>query len=152
MSDDAEGVWDLMGRFPLCTLATWDGSELRSRPMAAFVRRRNEAVYLLADARTYTEAALRAHPNVCLTFADSANQQIVSLAGVAQMSADRTVIKELWATSARQFWDSADNPDIRMLRVTPQEARLWDGTSMRIVPMSLRPAGWTPGAGSTAAL
>jgi general stress protein 26 len=152
MSDEAERIWNLMERFPLCTLATWTGSELRSRPMATFVRRRNEAIYLLVDASTYTDQAIRAYPNVCLTFADPANEQIVSIAGTAQMSADRAVIRELWSTFARQSWDSVDNPNIRMLRVIPQEARLLDGTTMRIVPMSVRAAGGTSGSGTAATL
>lgn len=152
MSDEAERIWNLMERFPLCTLATWNGKELRSRPMAAFVRRRNEAIYLLVDAGAYTEQAIRTHPDVCLTFADPANEQIVSIAGTAQMSADRSVIRELWPTAARQTWDSADNPNIRMLRVTPQEARLLDGAAMRIVPMSLRPPGKAAGKDTAATL
>jgi general stress protein 26 len=151
MSDEAEQIWNLMERFPHCTLATWTGSELRSRPMTAFVRRRNEAIYLLVDANTYTDAAIRAYPQVCLTFANPANEQMVSITGAAQMSADRSVIRELWSTSARQSWDSVDNPNICMLRVTPQEARLLEGTMMRIVPMGLRPSAKV-GGGTTATL
>lgn len=152
MSDDAERVWDLMERFPLCTLTTWDGSALRSRPMTAFVRRRNETIYLFADARAYTDAAIRAQPHACLSFGDSASQQIVSVIGTAQMSADRAVIRELWSTSARQSWDSVDNPSLRMLRVTPQEARLWDGTAMLVVPMGHRSAGEPPKTSPAASL
>jgi general stress protein 26 len=137
MSDDAEHTWNLMERFPLCTLATWDGKELRSRPMTAFVRRRNEAIYLLVDAAIYSDQAIRAHPKVCLTFADPGNDQIVSITGTAQMSADRAVIRELWTTSARQFWDSADNPHIRMLRITPQEARLLDARKQAVITVRM---------------
>ncbi len=141
MTDEAERTWDLMERFPLCTLATWDGGELRSRPMIAFVRRRNEAVYLLVDATTYSEPAIRAHPTVCLTFADPANEQIVTVTGTAQMSADRAVIRELWTTAARQFWDSADNPQIRMLRITPQEARLLDARNQAVITVRMAVGG-----------
>jgi general stress protein 26 len=49
MSDDAERVWDLMEKISICMLASWDGRELTSRPMGAFVRRRNNAVYFLTD-------------------------------------------------------------------------------------------------------
>lgn len=145
MSDDAEHAWNLMERFPLCTLATWDGNELRSRPMTAFVRRRNEAIYLLVDAAIYTDQAIRAHPKVCLTFADPGNDQIVSLTGMAQMSADRAVIRELWSTPARQFWDSADDPRIRMLRITPQEARLLDARKQAVITVRMTIGGTAAG-------
>ncbi len=141
MSDEAERVWDLMERFPLCTLATWDGNELHAAPMSAFVRRRNEAIYLLVDVVTYSSAAIRAYPDVALSFADSATGQIVSVSGTAQMSADRAVIRELWSTSARHFWATPDDPHIRMLRVTPREAKFRDGDAIRTIPMRAKGAG-----------
>jgi general stress protein 26 len=137
MSDDAERVWDLMEKFPVCTLTSWNGSQMRSRPMAAFVRRRNDAIFFLADARFYTDQAIRAHPGVSLTFADPANERIVSIAGTAQMSADPSVIRELWATPAKAFWDSADASNIRMLRVTPLYAELWDGPGRTVRAISM---------------
>lgn len=135
MSDDSERVWDLMERFPLCTLVTWDNDRLRSRPMTAFVRRRNEAIYFLADVRFFEEGAIRAHPDISLTFADSANGQIACLSGKAQVSSDRVAIRELWATSARDFWESPDDPNIRMLRIAPQQAQFRDGNLQKVVQM-----------------
>lgn len=153
MSDDAERVWGLMERFPVCTLTIWDGAQLQSRPMTAFVRRRNDAIYFLADASCFTDEALRAHPGVSLTFSDPASEQIVSVAGIVQTSADPLVIRELWATSARQQWDSPDNPDIRMLRIMPQQADLWDGAakSVRRVVLALRASGRSADSGTKAA-
>ena len=135
MSDDQERVWDLMERFPLCTLVTWHGDKLCSRPMKAFVRRRNEAIYLLADARVFEDSAIRAHPEVSLTFADPANGQIACLSGKAQVSSDRVAIRELWSTSARDFWESSDEPNIRMLRIAPQQAHFRDGDTQKVVQM-----------------
>ena len=153
MSDDAERVWDLMARFPVCTLTIWDGAQLRSRPMAAFVRRRNDAIYFLADAACFGDTALRAHPGVSLTFSDPASDQIISVAGIAQASADPLVIRELWSTSARQQWDSPDNPDIRMLRIVPLRAELWDGgtKSVRTVTLTIHPSGRPADSGTKAA-
>jgi general stress protein 26 len=147
MSDDAERIWNLMEKFPVCTLTAWNGSELRSRPMAAFVRRRNDAIFFLADSSYFTDQAIRAHPGVSLTFADSASQQIVSVAGTAQMSADPSVIRELWATPANALWDSADNPSIRMLRITPLRAELRDGPGRTVKAVSMT----NPAPGSAAA-
>jgi len=137
MSDDAERVWDLMEKFPVCTLTSWNGSQLRSRPMAAFVRRRNDAIFFLADARYYTDQAIRAHPGVSLTFADPGNEQIVSIAGTAQMSADPSVIRELWATAARLHWDTPNDPNIRMLRITPLHAEFCEGPARIVRSVSM---------------
>lgn len=127
MSNDAERVWDLMEKISICMLANWDGAELRSRPMGAFVRRKNNAVYFLTDARHHKDDDIKQYPKVCLAFADPGNQKFVSLSGHAEVSADRTAIKELWSTPAKAWWDSPDDPNIRVLKVVPDDAQFWEG-------------------------
>lgn len=39
---------------------------------------------------------------------------------------DRAWIKELFSTPAKAWWDSADDPNIRVLKVTPDDAEFWD--------------------------
>lgn len=51
----------------------------------------------------------------------------MSISGQAEVSADRGVIRELWSTPAKAWWDSPDDPNIRMLKVTPEEAQYWEG-------------------------
>lgn len=127
MSNDAERVWDLMEKISISMLANWDGAELRSRPMGAFVRRKNNAVYFLTEARHHKDDDIKQYPKVCLAFADPGNQRFVSLSGHAEVSADRTAIKELWSTPAKAWWDSPDDPNIRVLKVVPDDAQFWEG-------------------------
>ena len=44
---------------------------------------------------------------------------------------------ELWEPTAKAWWDSADNPNIRLLTVTPSEAEYWDspGKTVSMVKM-----------------
>jgi hypothetical protein len=42
MADDIDRVWELMQRFSICMMSTWNGSELHVWPMAAnLARERN---------------------------------------------------------------------------------------------------------------
>ncbi|MCW5714781.1 MAG: pyridoxamine 5'-phosphate oxidase family protein [Bauldia sp.] len=43
------------------------------------------------------------------------------------MANDRAKIKELWTPFARAWWESADDPDIRVLTVTPSKSEIWEG-------------------------
>lgn len=140
-NDDAERVWDLMDRISVCMLASWDGRELTSRPMVAFVRRRNNAVYFLIDARLHDD--IKRYPKVCLAFADPTDRRFVSLSGLAEVSADRAVIRELWATPAKAWWDSADDPNIRMLKVTPDDAQFWEGSGKAVSTVKMTIAAMT---------
>jgi general stress protein 26 len=125
MASDTDRVWELMQKISICMLTTHDGKRLRSRPMAAFVRREDDAIYFLGDAHHHKDEEIAANPSVGLAFADG--QKFVSVTGHAAVSRDTAKIKELWGPSAKAWWDSPDDPNIRLLTVTPDDAEFWDG-------------------------
>ena len=84
-NDDVARVWDLMEKISFCMLATWNGSELRSRPMDARVRRKEGAIYFLTDARHLKDDEVAHYPKVNLAFADTGAMKYVSLSGEAFM-------------------------------------------------------------------
>jgi general stress protein 26 len=135
---DTDRVWELMKKIGICMLASWDGRELQARPMGAYVRREDNAIYFLADARHQKDEAIARDRKVCLAFADTGGQKYVSLAGEAEISSDRTKIRELWGTPAKAWWNSPDDPNIRIFKVTPQDAQFWDsaGTAVSYVKMA----------------
>ena len=85
-SSDVDRVWELMERISICMLTTHDGERIRSRPMAAFVRREEDAVYFLTDAQHHKDEEIHDNPNVGLAFADG--QKFVSVTGHAAVSRD----------------------------------------------------------------
>lgn len=137
MTDDATRVWDLMKKIGICMLASWDGRELHARPMGAYVRREDNAIFFLTDARRHKDEEIQQYGKVCLAFADTGGQKYVSLAGHAEVSNDRGKVRELWGTPAKAWWNSPDDPNIRVLKVTPAEAEYWDapGTTVAYVKM-----------------
>jgi general stress protein 26 len=122
---DSDRVWDLMDKISTCMLTTHDGDHLRSRPMAAFVRRDEDAVYFLGDARRHKDEEIEQNPNVGLAFADG--QRFVSVTGRASVSQDKAKIKDLWSPMVKAWWESPDDPNIRLITVTPDDAEFWDG-------------------------
>jgi general stress protein 26 len=125
-ANDVERAWTLMEKIGFAMLVTLDGEKLRARPMSAYVRRHENAVYFLADARRHKDDEIARHPDVNLSFADTGGQKYVSLTGKATISNDRARIKEMFTTPAKAWWDSAEDPNIRILKVTPDDAEYWD--------------------------
>lgn len=123
---DIDRTWELMKRIGFAMLVTRSGEKLRARPMAAFVEHNEEAIYFLTDARHHAEDEIARTPSVNLCFADTGGQKYVSVTGNAAVSNDRTKIRELFSTPARAWWDNADDPNIRVLKITPEEAEFWD--------------------------
>lgn len=107
-------------------LSTWNGIELRSRPMAAVVQRRQRMIYFLTDVRAHKDDDISRFPKVCLAFADPRGQKYVSVAGTAAITSDRRKIEELWSIPAKVWWESPSDPNIRVIAVTPQDAEYWD--------------------------
>lgn len=123
---DAGRAWDLMESVRFCMLSTWNGEELRSRPMGAFVRRDEDAIYFFTDQRAHKDDEIRRYPQVNVAFADPSGQKYVAVSGTAQVSDDRAKIRELWSIPTKFWWDGPDDPDIRLIKVTPHVAEFWD--------------------------
>jgi general stress protein 26 len=135
---DIDRVWQLMKTIGFAMLVTRDGDKLRARPMSAYPQGEENAIYFLTDARHHKDEEIARDPQVNLSFADAGDQKYVSVTGTAVISNDRAKIKQLFSTPAKAWWDSADDPSIRILKVTPEEAEFWDspGTVISYVKMT----------------
>ena len=57
----------------------------------------------------------------------------VSVGGTAKVLSDHAKVKDLWSAVLRAFFpDGPDDPEIVLLRVTPEEGEIWDGPSSAI--------------------
>ena len=123
---DVDRTWDLMKKIGFAMLVTCDGDKLRARPMSAYLKRDENAIYFLTDARHHKDEEIARDPSVNLSFADAGGQKYVSVTGTAVVDNDRAKIKELFSTPAKAWWNSADDPNIRVLKITPDDAEFWD--------------------------
>jgi general stress protein 26 len=123
---DIDRAWELMQKIGFAMLVTRDGDKLRARPMSAYVERDKHAIFFLTDARRHKDEEIAHNPEINLSFADAGSQKYVSVTGTAVVSNDRAKIKDLFTTSAKAWWSSADDPNIRVLKITPDDAEFWD--------------------------
>jgi len=135
---DVDRAWELMKKIGFAMLVTHDGDKLRARPMSAYLEPENNAVYFLSDVRHHKDEEIAKNPGINLSFADASNQKYVSITGTAVVSNDRAKIKQLFSTPAKAWWDSAEDPNIRILKITPDDAEFWDspGTVISYVKMA----------------
>jgi general stress protein 26 len=125
-ANDIQRVWDLMKKIGFAMLVTRDGGKLRARPMSAYLERDENTIYFLTDARRHKDEEIARDPHVNLAFADPGSQKYVSLTATATISNDRAKIRQLFSTPAKAWWDSAEDPNIRLLKITPDDAEFWD--------------------------
>ena len=135
---DTDRIWELMKKIGFAMMVTRDGEKLRARPMAAYLDRDANTIFFLTDVRRHKDDEIEANSQINLSFADSGDMKFVSVSGSAAVSNDRAKIKELFSTPAKAWWDNAEDPNIRVLKFTPDEAEYWDspGTVISYVKMA----------------
>lgn len=126
-AESIDRIWDLAESIRTCVLVTRDGESFGGRPMSAHVKREDHAVYFLDATGSEKEKQIAASPEVLLAFADKDGNKFVSMRGRAVVTNDRALIRELWSLFYKAWWDSEDDPDIRVITFTPGEGELWDG-------------------------
>ena len=141
----ADRVWDLAAKIDFCMFVTWDGEHQQSRPLSSRVDRDAHAIYFLVSERSSKNWQLERYPAVNLGYADTGAMKFISIAGHAALSNDRAKIKELWSAFDKAWWDDENDPDIRLLTVTPETAELWDSPNKAVAFTAMLAAAVTGG-------
>jgi general stress protein 26 len=124
MSDkDQQRAWKIADNNRVCFYG-WNGKQV---PMSPIVREEENAIYFLTDADSDKITDIDANSTVQLSFSDESANDYLLVEGRAAVSNDREKIKELWTPFAKAFWESEDDPAIRLIVVTPAQAEFWDG-------------------------
>lgn len=125
-TNPVDRAWELMKGISICSLVTDRKDRVHSRPMAATVDKEEHAIYFLTDVDGVKDDEIEENPKVSLIFSDIGHQKYVHVDGTATVSEDREKIREIWTPFAKAWWDSPEDPSIRLLRVAPRSAEYWD--------------------------
>lgn len=141
--DHVDRIWELAKRIGIAMFVTWDGKQQRARPLAASVEKDEGAIYFLTDINGEKDDQVSEFPMVSISFADHKSSKYVAISGKATLSNDRKRIKDLWSPFAKAWWDSPEDPAIRVIKVVPQDAELWDSPGRIVTTISMLAAAVT---------
>jgi general stress protein 26 len=125
--DYEDRVWELSEKIRFCLFTTWDGERQAQWPLSAMPDREAGVIEFLVGLKAGRYGHLEQFPAITLGFADTAGSKYLVINGHARLSDDRARIKARFSPFAKAWWDSPDDPDIRLLTVTPDQAELWEG-------------------------
>ena len=134
-SDEAGKLRDMIKdiRVAMMTTVETDGS-LRSRPMHHVEAEPTGALWFFTRASAHKTLEIGRHAQVNLAYAEPQRQDYVSVSGRAELVRDRAQIDRLWSPMLTAWFpEGKDDPDIALIRVTPDYAEYWDSPSSTMV-------------------
>lgn len=91
-------------------------------------------IWFLFSSESGTYEHLEQSSKVSLLYSDVRNYSFVSINGIAEVSQDRAKIEKYWNKMVEGWFDRGiDDPRIRVLKVSPDEAHYWDTKSNKLV-------------------
>jgi general stress protein 26 len=127
-----EDVWNTIQHQRIAMMTTEEDGRLVSRPMASLARPEDGKVYFIAkrDAHVASEAEFP----VNLGYADSGDNTYLSVSGTAHVTQDHEKLRELWSMWTEAWLPQGpDADDVALIAVEPEEAKLWDSTSSKLL-------------------
>jgi general stress protein 26 len=132
--DHEARVWDILEKNGVGMLTTQFAGGLRARPLQARPDRNAGDILFVTDARSYKDDDIKAGPEVCFTVIDAGDKAYLSITGRAEMLRDSVLAAKIWKKTDDMWWpDGPDDRNVRVLRIKPARAELWDGPASSIV-------------------
>ena len=123
-------AWDIIEKAPIGMLTTQFDGGLRSRPLEARADRDAGLIWFVTDVRGAKDDEIMADQDIGLVFINEDSRAYLSITGRASVTRDAAKAKEIWKKTD-DIWlqGGPDDPNVRVLRVEPVTAELWDGPS-----------------------
>ena len=123
-------VWDLIEQARVGMLTTQFSGGLRARPLEARVDRDAGIIWFVTDMRGAKDDEIGAAHDIGLVFIDEEGGAYLSITGRASVTRDSAKAKDIWRKTD-DIWlpGGPDDPNVRVVRVEPITAELWDGPS-----------------------
>ena len=131
---DTARVWDIIETVGVCMLTTHSSRGFRARPVEPRPDRAAGLIFFVTDVRGSKDDEIEAEHDVGLVFIDPKDKAYLSITARAEVLRDRAKATAIWKKSDNVWWPGGpDDVNVRVLRVTPSLAELWDGPSSSIV-------------------
>lgn len=92
------------------------------------------SIWYICSAESETFRNIENDPKISLFYADAKNYTFLSINGTGRLSRDQARIDRYWNKMMEGWFEKGnEDPNIRLLQVTPVEAHYWDSNSNMII-------------------
>jgi len=133
--DHQARVWDIVEKCGAGMLTTRFAGGLRARPLEPRPDREAGIIWFVTDVRGAKDDEIEADPQVCFVVMDHKDKAYLSITARAEVREDHAQAAKIWKKTDDMWWSGPDDPNVRVLRLVPERAELWDGPSSTAVAM-----------------
>ncbi len=124
--DALKEIKSLAEEIKTCMFCTYRSDILKARPMAVQKVDEDGNLWFLSDRNSDKNQEIKNDNNVELLFAGG-HEKYLALHGTAEISFDKTKIKELWNPIIKVwFTEGVDDPAISVIKVSYDDGYYWD--------------------------
>ena len=134
MPDNIDRVWEIVEKAGVGMLTTQFVGGMRARPLEPRIDREAGLIRFVTDVRGAKDDEIEAESDVCLVVIEPSTKAYLSITGHAVVCRDRDLAARIWKKTDVVWWPGGpDDPNVRVLELTPETAELWDGPSSSAV-------------------
>ncbi len=135
-SEGIEKIAELIKDLRIAMLVTLDDQGRPSaRPMATQETPFDGTLWFFTSVTSGKVHDVVNNPRVNVVYANSSAESYLSVSGRASIVDDRHRMRDLWTPFLRAWFENADDPDLRLLRVDVEDAEYWDTPGGKIASL-----------------
>ncbi len=108
---------------------------LKTRPMSRQKVDDAGAIWFFSHKDSDKNQDISKDNRVQLFYSNKGSMEYLSLYGTAEILQDAAMAKELWSAPAKIWFKDHDDPDLTIIKVTPEDGYYWDTKDGKIVSL-----------------
>lgn len=136
-AEAAAKIKELTEHARTCVMITaLDKRPMSARPMALQKPDEQGRLYFLSARGSEKNREIQQSSEMQISIANDADSEYMSLYGKAEVYRDQKQIDELYSKFADVWFDGKDDPEITIIRFTPESGHYWDTKHGKLVQMA----------------
>lgn len=129
-----EKLKDLSESARICMFCTeLNKLPIATRPMSLQETDKEGNLWFISSDKSNKNFEINEDNRVQLFFMNNSNSEYLSVFGKAFIYHDKSTIEDKWSPLANAWFDGKDDPDVTIIRVTPDETYYWDTKAGKLV-------------------
>ena len=108
---------------------------LKTRPMSRQKVDEDGTVWFFSHKDSDKNQDIKKDNRIQLFYSNKGSMEFLSLYGTAQIMQDAAKAKELWSTMAKIWFKDHGDPNLTLIKVTPEDGYYWDTKDGKIVSL-----------------